>query len=170
MPVEIWYRWVRLEDVANLAAIDGFGYQERWRCTRISRYLVRRQTAGITAWTKSEGRSVMAGYVLYTVRLKSRQTRIDRLAVLPTERRQGVATGLLEKLLHRCALAECDMLVTMEVPEENLVGHLALRKAGFKAVRVVKGTEGTDLYLFQATSKRQKRPQTSPSVLALEPD
>lgn len=61
-----------------------------------------------------------------------------RFAVLPEDRREGVATILIREVKFRAVLDNAERIVAM-VPEECLDAQLFLRRHGFWAVRLDRG-------------------------------
>jgi ribosomal protein S18 acetylase RimI-like enzyme len=82
-------------------------------------------------------------------RLLPESIQLVRLAVLPECRRQGIAEGMLHQLGERVLAGYPRRRVLAVVPEDNVPSQFLLRKAWYRAVRVLRQWEdGRDAYRF----------------------
>jgi ribosomal protein S18 acetylase RimI-like enzyme len=87
-------------------------------------------TVGLVATAEGQ----LIGFAIYQLQRPFSEVILQHLAVLPTWRRQGVGTLLLEAV--RAKLAQGYDRVTALVSETNLAAQLFLRDRGFQAVDV----------------------------------
>ena len=126
-----------------------------------------------SAWTLAQFRRLVAadgvrGFVVeaggqtrgfYVVELELFRLRVLNLAVDPAVRRRGVAMFILGDI-EAFARAEGRHLIELEVRETNLAAQLLYRKAGYRAVEILRSHYGEeDGYLMRRElATRPSRP------------
>ena len=160
----ITLRWMMQRDLAQVLPIAGQAAPEAWGRQD---FLNLFQSADAAGWV-AEVEDRVVGFLTYRVtwqpedagaapprgkqETNARPLRIviQNLAVAPEWRRRGAALALLNRLGQK--LRQAKDCVQVSVPESNLPLQLLLRKAGYKAVRVLRGHYGgDDAYLMERT-------------------
>ena len=111
------------------------------------------------------------GFFIYSVHIgiKHIEYYLESLAILPENRRTGLASMFIDKLMGLCISCLTDLdrssskikhfRIRTVVGEDNLPAHLLLRKLGFIATHIVKDyftIEGLDGYTFTFHSRMLK--------------
>jgi ribosomal-protein-alanine N-acetyltransferase len=144
--------------IADQATPEGWSQQD---------FLKVFQSADAAGWV-AEAEDRVVGFLIYQVHLhpdanewdgaaprgrsdpSARPLRIAvrNFAVAADWRRRGIALALLNRLAQKLRQASDGIQAT--VPESNLAAQLVLRKAGYKAMRVLRGYYGSeDAYLME---------------------
>lgn len=120
-------RWVIRSDDKSILAIDDCGYVEPWSQADLLSTLKNRSVIGIVA--EDEKRRVV-GYCVY--QLDGYVVRILRMAVEPRERRNGVATAMIDRLKDKLCNHRRSTIV-IDVDGRQLFAQLMLARCGFLA-------------------------------------
>jgi ribosomal-protein-alanine N-acetyltransferase len=124
---DINLRWCIRRDDKQILAIDDVGYVEPWSQADLLTALRNRDVIGIVA--EDENRRVI-GFCVY--RLERETVRILRLAVEPRERRNGVATAMIERLKSKI-LTQRRSQIVVEVDGHQVFAQHMLSRCGFRA-------------------------------------
>lgn len=127
-------RWMKLDDMEQVAKISSMskGY--------IKKFL--REPKSICVVVVLEEKVV--GIVFYEIRKQN--INIKHIAVDEDFRKIKIATKLVNNLIFK--LNSTRNTITAEVPEHNLCAQLFFRQMGFKAIDIIKNSEG-DTYKFK---------------------
>ena len=122
-------RWLVRRDMPEVLAIDHASFGDPWNEEAFLKRLRERNCIGMCCEDR-DGRVV--GFMVYTL---GRRITVDRLAVHPDFRRQGVGRALVAKL--RGKLDPRRNRLVFDVPDTNLPAQLWLRKCGVPTTIVV---------------------------------
>ena len=120
-------RWCIRRDDRQILAIDDCGYVEPWSQADLLAVLRDRAVIGVVA--EYETKRVI-GFCIY--RLEGDTVRILRMAVEPRERRNGVATAMLDRLKSKVANQRRSIIVA-EVDGHQVFAQHMLSRCGFVA-------------------------------------
>lgn len=141
---EVLVRWLIRRDMPQVLVIERESFNDPWTLEEFLVSLRERNTIGQVA----ERGEIVVGYVVY--RLHRARIEILNLAVDPRERRRGVGTQLVGRLVQKLSTGRRRSL-TAKVRERNVAAQLFLRSRGFRAVCVLHGAydAGEDGYLMR---------------------
>ncbi len=141
---EVLVRWLIRRDMPQVLVIERESFNDPWTLEEFLVSLRERNTIGQVA----ERGEIVVGYVVY--RLHRARIEILNLAVDPRERRRGVGTQLVGRLVQKLSAGR-RRSITAKVRERNVAAQLFLRSCGFRAVCVLHGAydAGEDGYLMR---------------------
>ncbi len=128
---EIVIREMRAEDIPILAAIERDNFSDPWSEASFEAEL--KNPYGITL--VAETMTGVSGYL--NAFLVGGNLHINTFCVVSAQRRKGVASALMERLLEK-AVSEGVEDATLEVREENVSAQALYRKFGFVPVGIRK--------------------------------
>lgn len=144
---EIQIRWMIRRDMPQVLRIDRESFVKPWDEDDLVRLLRQRRTIGMVATSVLHDR--IYGFMVYTV--SGNDLVLERLAVDPAMRFQGVGRVLIDKLRSKLAHQRRDKIVHF-VHEENLAAQLFFRACGGRCERIVRVRNADDsvvtTYLF----------------------
>lgn len=119
-------RWMIRRDMDDCVYIDSKAFDETWDEDEFQRVLRNRDIIGVVA----ESRNEIDGYMIY--RLKQQTLEIIRMAVQLDERRLGVGSMLLERLIDKLE-TQRRRFIEVDVPERCVGAQLFFSANGFTA-------------------------------------
>jgi len=124
-------RWMIRRDMPHVLAIEQEAFEFPWSEEDFIRCLRQRNCIGMVAEVDDR----IVGFMVYELH----KTRLHLLnfAVATEWRRRGVGTQMAHKLLGKLS-QQRRTRITLEVRETNLAAQLFFRKAGFRAVTVMR--------------------------------
>lgn len=128
--IRVHLRWCIRRDLPEVLEIDQAGYDSSWNEEDFCHYQRQRNQIGMVA----ELGEKVVGYAMYG--LYAGKIKLDRLAVHPFYRRQGVGTQMVQKLLNKLSISRRKRLVAV-VPEMALAAQMLLKGQGFRAIKVL---------------------------------
>ena len=128
-------RWMIRRDLPALAVIEDALFPDSWGDEDFIAALRQRNAIGMVAEVNEQ----ILGGMVYS--LHKHRLDLLRLAVHPDQRRGGVGTQMVQKLIGKLA-SHRRTAITAAVPETSLDALLFLRALGFKAERVERGGSG----------------------------
>ncbi len=143
--VSVHIRWMIRRDMPEVLAIEAGSFEFPWSEEEFIRCLRQRNCIGMVA----EYDERVVGFMIYELH-KSR-LHIVNFAVHSSFRRRGIGDQMCDKLVGKLSHQRRDRIV-LEVRETNLPAQLFFRKAGFRAVSVIRDFyEDTteDAYMMQ---------------------
>lgn len=143
--IRVHIRWMIRRDMEEVLDIERVSFEHPWDEEDFVKSLRTRNIIGMIAEVDER----VVGFMVYA--LFAKRIEIRNFAVDPDQRRRGVGTQLIDKLIGKLS-TNARTRMTMEVRDGNLGGQLFLRDMGFKAALVMHGYyEDTDedCYLFQ---------------------
>ena len=149
-------RWATLVDLEPIVGISVHVLKKDPRSTirKLQKAAAGMGYACIVA-TKRED---VCGYVLYNY--SGEVIKIVHLAVVPSVRREGCGTALINEMISRYSKAENPKPVELEVSEHDFTTQKFLKANNFKAVKVIKnGQDEPDSYMFRyefSSAKKEK--------------
>jgi [ribosomal protein S18]-alanine N-acetyltransferase len=144
-------RWLLRRDLPEVLAIEQASFPTPWTEAHFAS-LLRRQNCVGTVAEVDDGR--IAGFMLYE--LSDRQIRLLNLAVAPDDRRRGLGSQLIWRLLTKLSNSHRRWL-TLTVRETNLPAQLFFRRLGLRAVRIERNSYADtpeDAYVFRISADR----------------
>jgi [ribosomal protein S18]-alanine N-acetyltransferase len=141
----IQIRWMIRRDMAEVLEIESEGFEFPWCEDDFIRCLRQRNCIGMVAELDDR----VVGFMIYE--LHKARLHLLNFAVARPYRRQGAGTQMLAKLVAKLS-SQRRTRILLEVRETNLPAQLFFRKAGFRAVSVLRDFyEDTteDAYLMQ---------------------
>ena len=130
-------------DLQEVLRIEQECFPSAWTSTEFQRFLA---MDGVRAFVVAY-RRLTCGFCV--IELESQRLRVLNLAVDPVFRRRGVALFLLGKI-EALAKAQGRSRIELEVRETNLAAQLLYRKAGYRAVEILREHYGNeDGYLMR---------------------
>lgn len=138
-------RWMIRRDMPEVLAIENHSFEFPWSEEDFIRCLRQRNCIGMVA----EFEERVVGFMIYE--LHKTRLHILNFAVRPDYRRRSVGAAMISKLIGKLSLQRRTKIL-LEVRETNLAAQLFFRRAGFRAVNVLRDfyddtTE--DAYLMQ---------------------
>ena len=143
--LRVHIRWMIRRDMPEVLQIEQHSHDHPWTEEEFLRCLRQRNCIGMVA----ELGEKVVGFMIYE--LHKAKLHILNFAVHPEYRRHYIGTQMVQKLVSKLS-SHRRTRITLEVRETNLPGQLFYRKAGFRAVRVVRGfyeDTSEDAYLMQ---------------------
>ena len=143
--VRVHIRWMIRRDMPEVLQIEQQSFEYAWTEEDFLRCLRQRNCIGMVA---EHGEKVV-GFMIYE--LHKSKLHILNFAVSPLQRRAGVGTQMVAKLISKLS-SHRRTRITLEVRETNLVAQLFFRQQGFKAVRVLRAyyeDSGEDAFQMQ---------------------
>lgn len=134
-------RWMIRRDVPEVLEIEKLSYEKTWGEEKLIRMLRKRNVIANVV----EHDDLVVAYCVYA--LKKHSVRILKLAVHPDQRRLGVGTTIVRRLLSK------RRKVIAVIDERNKSAQLFLSAAGLRATRVIRERfQSADGYLFSKNS------------------
>lgn len=129
---QLCIRWIVKSDLPAVIQIETASFEYPWDEELFIRLMKNRScnTVCLVATYKEE----IVGYIVYEVH--KTHYHILNLAIAEKHRRKGIASCILSLLTKK--MTKERKRIMCEVRETNLVGHLLLRKNGFKAIEMLK--------------------------------
>lgn len=144
--IPVTCNWLCRSDLPSVLAIERMSFAEPWDyetfCKRLS---AMHAIAKVAETVDHRGRGRVVGYVMYEEH--ARRIDIVRLAVHPAFRRAQVASQIVTDLVLR-RLGHEKLVVRADIDERMLEGQLLFRHLLFKAVRVLRHSDG-DTYRME---------------------
>ena len=136
-------RRIAFWDLKAIARIEEASYNTPWDKDQLEALLIQPEVEG---WGMYEGGRIHA-YAI--VRYRRRHAFLETLTVHPGQRRQGLASQLMDFVFDRAAQHGSRSLV-LEVHETNLPAQLFYGSLGFTVIKVMHDyfDDGADGYLF----------------------
>jgi [ribosomal protein S18]-alanine N-acetyltransferase len=152
--VRVHVRWMIRRDMPEVLAIEAESFEFPWLDDDFIRCLRQRNCIGMVA----EHDDRVVGFMIYELH----KTRIHVLnfAVAESERRRGVGTQLIAKLIGKLSTQRRSRIV-LEVRETNLAAQLFFRENAFRAISVLHcyyNDTPEDAYLMQYRHRTQRQP------------
>jgi len=118
------------QDMLNVFQIDMRSFDYPWNFEELNDVIRQRNVLGqVSDRFDKNGDRQTCGFMLYEI--YGNRLQICRLAVDPDHRRQGVASGLVKKLIARLNNRRGEIVTVLR--ESNLEGQLFYQKMGFIA-------------------------------------
>jgi ribosomal-protein-alanine N-acetyltransferase len=143
--LQVHIRWMIRRDMDEALDIEQESFEFPWSEEDFVRCLRQRNCIGMVAEHDDE----IVGFMIYE--LHKTRLHVLNFAVARRHRRLGVGTQMVHKLISKLSHQRRSRIM-LEVRETNLAAQLFFRKAGFRAVSVLKDFyEDTpeDAYLMQ---------------------
>lgn len=142
--LEYSIRFMTRRDVNDVLRIDRASYVPSLTADELVEALSQHDCLALVADSQDE----IIGYIIY--HLAAKKIIVSRIAVAPEYRRLSVASALLERVLSKMSIkgrSQTEMILS----DQNLLGHVFLRSAGFLATAILHDytEDGEDAYLFQ---------------------
>lgn len=138
-------RWALRRDIDAIVRIEDLSFEFAWTKDEFLEALRERNTICLVC----EMFDRICGFVVY--RCEPDGLHMLNLAVMPSSRRQGLATAMIQKLIGKLC-PQRRRIIQTEVRESNLAAQLLLRANGFRCIQTVKGMydiSGEDGYVFE---------------------
>jgi ribosomal-protein-alanine N-acetyltransferase len=143
--VRVHIRWMIRRDMPEVLQTEQESFEFAWTEEDFLRCLRQRNCIGMVA---EQGEKVV-GFMIYE--LHKSKLHILNFAVQPAQRRVGIGTQMVAKLISKLS-SHRRTRITLEVRETNLPAQLFFQRQGFKAVRVLRTyyeDTGEDAFLMQ---------------------
>ncbi len=124
-------RSMTAEDLAEVLAIEKESFPQAWARSAFESALRRREAVAMVCTSDAQ----VIGY--FVLEMKIGEGHLTNLAVHPDHRRRRVASRCLDAVVE-AARKRGATRVSLEVEESNLPAHLLYRKAGFRAIAVLR--------------------------------
>lgn len=124
-------RWMIRRDMPEVLAIESHSFEFPWSEEDFIRCLRQRNCIGMVA----EFEEQVVGFMIYE--LNRNLLHVLNFAVRPDFRRRGVGSQMVDKLISKLS-QQRRTRIALEVRETNLAAQLFFRRAGFKAVSVLR--------------------------------
>lgn len=142
-------RWMIRRDTPEVLGIEAESFEFPWLEEDFIRCLKQRNCIGMVAELDDR----VVGFMIFE--LNKTRIHVLNFAVAAEERRKGVASQMLKKLVDKLSYQRRSR-ITLEVRETNAVAQLCFRKNGFRAISVLRNFYDDtleDAYLMQRNYK-----------------
>ena len=132
-------RWLDIEKhLTSVVRIERASFDYPWTPDEFKIYKNSRTTSSVVA---VDGAKVV-GYMFYE--LHKNHIQLINLAISPSDRRTGIASGLLLRLISKMSPDRRNMITT-QIRESNLAAQLFFRASGFISSKIIgQCFDGTD--------------------------
>ena len=142
-------RKMTTKDIQAVTDLEATCFASPWPKSQIE-YEITENPCAVVYVAETDGKIV--GYLDFMITFDS--ATIDRLAVLPAYRKQGIALALLEKMVEVCHAQEDEVdWITLEVRKSNVAAISLYEKNGYEYVTTKPNyyTDGEDaIYMMRS--------------------
>lgn len=132
--IDCQIRWLIRRDMDEVLAIENGSFDHPWTEEEFLCCLRHRNCIGTVAETRGMGASVL-GFMIYE--LQKQSLRLLNFAVSPENRRQGVGSQMVQRLVDKLE-QQRRTEIYIEVRETNVPAQLFFSKRGFRAISTLK--------------------------------
>ena len=125
-------RWLQRSDMYDVLQIENASFDEPWTDSEFTKCLKKRNVIGVVLETDFK----TLGFMLYEFHKTS--LRVVKFAVHPNERRQGIGSQLVERLVDKLK-QQRRTEIEIAIPEASLAAQLFFSACGFNAEEIRDG-------------------------------